>query len=501
MTAPTAHHLPAASTLDSSRVRATTHGQGLRRDGSNAAGGTGRRAGVLFTSFEPSGDDHASAVIRELKRRRPELPVYAWGGPKMQQAGAEVVERTGDNAVMGMPGVGKILEHAGINRRVRKWLRSMQGQGRPIALHIPVDSPAANFPICKIAKASGVRVVHLVAPQVWAWGRWRVNKLRRLTDLVLCLLPFEQNWFGSRGVTARFVGHPLFDHSHDVADLDRRAADIDAQVRATLPEASSARSARTPAIKLALMPGSRPAEIKSSFPTLLDALRRLRADFPNTLAVVAATKPSVAEELKARARAIADRPERRSRARAPGAAAHATDADGLPEGLVIVSGDTDAVVRWCDYALVVSGTVTLQIAKQSKPMVAFYRPNPIVYWLVAKWIVSTELFTLPNLIAGRRIMPELIPHFGDGEALAVEVIKLMRREGYADDQRVELQRVCDLFKGHHAASGAADQIERVLDQIAGDTLGVGRPIPAAPSAPISSATSAETVRAEPQPNA
>lgn len=484
MTGPADQDPPAASTHDSSRVVAPAPGAGLGRTGSHASGGrestgAGLRGGVLFTSFEPSGDDHASAVIRELKRRRPGLPVYAWGGPKMQQAGAEVIERTGDNAVMGMPGIGKIIEHAGINRRVRRWLRQMQGQGRPIALHIPVDSPAANFPICKIAKASGVRVVHLVAPQVWAWGRWRVNKLRRLTDLVLCLLPFEQNWFGARGVTARFVGHPLFDHPLDDADLDLRAAEIDRQVRAAFAGASATRSSGTAPIKLALMPGSRPAEIKSSFPTLLDALRRLRADFPNTLAVVAATKPSVAEELKARARAIADRLLEREKS--------GTRADGLPEGLIIVSGDTDAVVRWCDYALVVSGTVTLQIAKQAKPMVAFYRPNPVVYWLIARWIVSTEYFTLPNLIAGRRIMPELIPHFGDGEALAVEVIKLMRRDGYADDQRVELQRVCDLFKGQHAASGAADQIERVLDQITGDALGVGRPMPALQNQPQASA--------------
>jgi lipid-A-disaccharide synthase len=118
---------------------------------------------------------------------------------------------------MGIPGLGKVLEHLKINRAVKRWL-----QTHPVALHVPVDSPAANFPICKIAKKSGARVVHLVAPQVWAWAEWRVNKLRRLTDLVLCLLPFEEQWFAMRGVKARFVGHPLFDEPLDYPAIDAR---------------------------------------------------------------------------------------------------------------------------------------------------------------------------------------------------------------------------------------------------------------------------------------
>ena len=102
---------------------------------------------VLFTAFEPSGDDHAAAVIAELKRLQPDLPIFAWGGPDMEAAGAELIERTGDDAVMGMPGLAKIREHKRINARIRGWLRDRAD----VKLHVPVDSPAANFPICKIA--------------------------------------------------------------------------------------------------------------------------------------------------------------------------------------------------------------------------------------------------------------------------------------------------------------------------------------------------------------
>lgn len=395
--------------------------------------------GVLFTAFEPSGDDHASAVIAELKLRRPDLPVYAWGGPKMEQAGAVLIERTGESAVMGVPGLGKIIEHLGITRRVAKWMR----EGKA-TLHVPVDSPAANFPICKRAKRCGMRVMHLVAPQIWAWGRWRIGKLRRLTDRVLCLLPFEEGWFLSRGVSARFVGHPLFDEPLDEQALDERATKIERAVEASM---AGQFKGVGPRLRLALMPGSRPSEIRGCFPVLLDAFRRLRADFPDTTGVVAATKPEVAERLKQLAAQEAGGD---------------LDASGWPRGLEIVIADTDAVVRWCDFALVVSGTVTLQIARQCKPMVAMYRPGWLMYQLLARWLVSTEHFTLPNLIAGRRVIPELIPHFGDGEALAVEVIKLLRRDGYADDQRANLRTIVRMFDGNNAARAAADEIERLL---------------------------------------
>jgi lipid-A-disaccharide synthase len=160
---------------------------------------------------------------------------------------------------MGLPGWSKIREHQQINKRIDAWL----GEHPEVGVHVPVDSPAANFPICKIAKKHRARVMHLVAPQVWAWGSWRVNKLRKLSDLVLCLLPFEQSWFEGKRVPARFIGHPLFDEALDVSALDRRAAE--------LPQGAP---------RLALLPGSRPAELSKNFPILLESFRRLKARLP-----------------------------------------------------------------------------------------------------------------------------------------------------------------------------------------------------------------------------
>lgn len=373
---------------------------------------------ILFTAFEPSGDDHASAVIAELRRRHPDLPLYAWGGAKMERAGATIVERTGEDAVMGLPGYKKIREHTRINDRIAAWL-----DAHPVSVHVPVDSPAANFPICVLAKKRGIRVVHLVAPQIWAWGRWRIHKLRRRTDMVLCLLPFEEAFFQKRGVRARFIGHPLFDQPLDTADLDRRSAEL---------------AQGSP--KIALMPGSRPSEIRKNFPLLLEAFRALEDRYPGACATVAATKPPVAEQLRAMAESL------------PG---------GARPSLRIVTADTDAVVRWCDLALVVSGTVTLQVAKQLKPMVIFYKTSPVLYYLFAKWIVATKFFTLPNVLAHRQIVPELVPHFGGAERIVEAAGDLIEHPETAERQKAELARVLALFENRSAAANAADAIEEV----------------------------------------
>lgn len=381
---------------------------------------------MLFTAFEPSGDDHASAVIAALRAERPDIAIYAWGGPKMEAAGASIVERTGDDAVMGMPGIEKIREHQRINARVAQWL-----DRNPVAVHVPVDSPAANFPICKIAKSRGVRVVHLVAPQVWAWGSWRINKLRRLTNHVLCLLPFEEAWFTSRGVRATFVGHPLFDHPLDAQALELQAASLG-----------------TAHPRVALMPGSRPGEISRNFPLLLEAYRRLKADHPALVGCVAATTPRVERTLREMA----------------------AELGGWPVGLESLVGRTDAVVHWCDLALVVSGTVTLQIAKQCKPMVIVYKSglfDRIVYTLARDVLFTTDHFTLPNLIAGREIVPELVPHFGDAEPIVRHATDLLESQELAAAQRDELAKVVAQFTGRDASVAAARAVAAMIDEACG----------------------------------
>jgi len=372
---------------------------------------------ILFTAFEPSGDDHAAAVIASIKRDHPGADIRAWGGPKMEAAGASLIARTGDDAVMGVPGLAKIREHKKINADIAAWVAE-----NPIAVHVPVDSPAANFPVCAIAKKAGAKVVHLVAPQLWAWGPWRINKLRRLTDHVLCVLPFEEDWFRQRGVQATFIGHPLFDHSPDDEALDDQIAGW---------------ATGTP--QIALMPGSRPSEMRANFGLMLSAYNRLVREHPEMRGVVAATRPEVEPVLRQLA---------------------ADAKQDWPDSLDIRFGATDAVVRWCDLAIVVSGTVTLQIARQRRPMVIVYKSSRLLWSLVARWIIRAPFFTLPNLVAGREIVPELVPHFTGSDPIADRVVAILEDPASAEAQRRDLGEIASGFEGHHAANEAAEVIAR-----------------------------------------
>ena len=201
-----------SSTVYESIIRQMEHMPKPHAD-RDASGGA-----VLFTAFEPSGDALAAPVIEALAQQRQDLKIYAWGGPRMEAAGAMLVGRTADDGAMGLGAIA----HA---RKVRKTIKSI---GRWIkecrlVLHVPVDSPAANFPVCRQSRDAGARIVHLAAPQLWAWGEGRIKKLRRLTDHLLCLLPFEPQWFGERGVKGTFVGHPAVNRELDPAALKAAA--------------------------------------------------------------------------------------------------------------------------------------------------------------------------------------------------------------------------------------------------------------------------------------
>lgn len=416
-----------------------------KADASAPASAPGVGAAILFTAFEPSADDHAAVVIRELKRRRPDLSIYAWGGPKMARAGAEIIAETGHDAVVGVPGMDKIIQHIRMNREISRWIKAHP----EVEVHVPVDSPSANFPIAKAATKHGRKVVHLVAPQLWAWRPGRIKKLRKCTKLVLCVLPFEERYFEERGVPARFIGHPLFDEAIDLETLSERAE--------MLPQGSP---------KLALLPGSRPAEVRRNFPVMINAFRILREKYPGLVGTVAATTEAVRSDLYERARGIG----------------------GWPEGLDVRVGETDLVVRWADLALVVSGTVSLQVARQATPMVLMYKVNKIFYRALRTIIgFQAPYFTLPNLIAGQEVIPELIPYFKGPHRLVDAASRLLDSPERQEAQRLHQRMITGEFAGTMASHAAAQAILEIAD--------VGSASVESPGTPSASADTAERTTA------
>jgi lipid-A-disaccharide synthase len=369
---------------------------------------------VLFTAFEPSGDAHAAPVIAELKRLAPALRIVACGGPLMEQAGAAMIDHTADDGAMGLNAMKRYFT---LRRQIAS-LRRWATQYRVVA-HVAVDSPAANFPICRIMKRSGARVIHLVAPQLWAWGRWRVGKLRRLTDLVICLLPFEEQWFSERGIPAQFVGHPVMSR-----EIDRDA----------LREAIGGLPAGSP--RVAIFPGSRSQEVRANIGTFATVFDELRSRHSAMSGLIVAANPRLAGIVRSRLGVF-------------------------PTGLHLTTGQVEPAIAWCDLALAVSGTISLDITRHHKPMVAVYRTS-VISWLGSKALLRTRYRLLPNIVAGREICPEFIPHVGGAGPIVRATAKLLEDSKNAAKQTEALRRVSMRFANKRPGEEAARLIARVI---------------------------------------
>jgi lipid-A-disaccharide synthase len=382
---------------------------------------------IFFAAFEPSGDLLAARLIDELKQRDPALRFTGFGGPKMRAAGAELVEVTTEHATIALGALGQVNEHRRRLRVLDEYLADHE-----IAALVPVDSPAANWSVCKRVRKHqpNARIVHLVCPQIWGWASWRVRRLRNLSDKVLCLLPFEPGWLDERGVPGVFVGHPVFEDAPQV--LNQPVAD-------DLPSAGGAG-----AVRLALMPGSRRGELEKNWPTMLDVYRRAKAEHAGLVGVVAVREADDTSALR-----------------------EIAGGSDWPSDLSVVGGRTPEVLRWSDAVLAKSGTTTLQVASLRKPMVVFYNVNPAAWHGLGRWLIASRTFALPNIVSewldGRRVVPEFVPHFGDPEPIAEELSRLVGDASARQRQAAGLERIAEPFASVRFKDAAA---EALLDALA-----------------------------------
>jgi lipid-A-disaccharide synthase len=287
---------------------------------------------------------------------------------------------------------------------------------------MPVDSPSANYPLCARLKPLGARVVNLVAPQLWAWAPWRIGKVRRLTDVLLCLLPFEEEWFRTRGVTAKYIGHPVLSKPLDHVRLAAEAA--------ILPAASP---------RLLLLPGSRSSEVRRNGRLLADVFALIRAQLHGARAVAVASNEANAARFLEQL------------------------GGSLPSGVdVVVSGrelSLEGALAWCDLALAVSGTVSLDCTRQAKPVIGVYRTS-LAEALGARLVIRAPNLLLPNILAGRRIVPEFVPYAGGPERIARDATDILRDDARRERMTGELRAVADTFLGRDPAPIAAEVVAR-----------------------------------------
>ncbi len=345
---------------------------------------------------------YAAQLGQALKLRWPEAQFFGCAGPKLKELGVEAVVDSSSLAVVGLAEVAAHLPR--IYGEYRNLVRRAQVDRPDLA--ILTDSPDFHLRLARHLKHAGVPVFYLVAPQVWAWRQGRVRIIRDRVDQLFCLFPFEEPWFRAHGVDATYIGHPL-------AACVRPRLSKDAFLRewGLTPDRPI----------VTILPGSRLGEARRHLPAVLDAVERLRKKF--ALHVLLATPRNFQPR-----HAFSKFWERISAL-----------------SIQVVEGETWDCLAHSDLALAASGTVTVEAAILGTPMVTFYKVTPLSWW-AGRRLVKVPYLSMVNLIANRKIVPELIQDEMTGENLAAEAARLLADPAAAARMRHELAGVRDALQ-------------------------------------------------------
>ncbi|MCL5670574.1 MAG: lipid-A-disaccharide synthase [Acidobacteria bacterium] len=370
---------------------------------------------LMIVAGERSGDIYGAALAGALGARSSDLTLFGCGGEALRGAGVETVVDLHQVALIGISEVvsGLPKAYAGMRLLVEESIR------RKPSVAILIDSPSFNLRLAKRLKRHGIPVVYFVSPQIWAWKKWRIHKIKRYVDKMLCLFDFEEEIYKKAGVPVEYVGHPLVDMASSSRTREEffRYASLDQK----LPT-------------VALLPGSRKTEASLNLPAMLDAATRLSVSRPVQFIVAAAPtlNPRWIESIV--------------ETRYVGQAAIRTLSDATHDAL-----------RHADVAVVASGTATIEAALCERPMVVVYRVSAFTA-MCAKIMIDVPFYSMVNLLAGKPVVPEMIQDDFDAASLAARVEFLL------DGEKVRNQMVQGL-REVKARLGPAGAIERAADAI------------------------------------
>ena len=372
---------------------------------------------ILICAGEPSGDLHGAALMDSLRKtfNRPIL-FRGFGGDRMRAAGAELLYHTDQTALIGIT---PVLMNLPFLLRMMRHLKREMLTWKP-DLVLTIDYPGMNLRLADFAHRHGIKNVHYICPQVWAWHRDRIPKIARMMDLLLCIFPFEPELFASTALPVRFTGHPLVD----------RAAETRAEPPVPLPWSGR--------YKIALLPGSRASEITRILPRLLTAARLLQDQLDDTCSFVI---PAASPKIRSLAETVV------------------AAVDVKPDHLAFVDGQARHVLAQADAAAVTSGTATLEACLMRCPTVLVYAASLVTYWAARLLVKGVSHLGLANIIAGRTVMPELLQKDFTPERLA-EQLRL-----YLTDSSVRAQTLADLDAAN-ARLGSGNATDRAAAAIA-----------------------------------
>jgi len=341
----------------------------------------------MIVAGEASGDLHGARLVEAALARRPDLRFYGLGGARLAAAGVELLFDLSNQQIIGF---GEAVFKLRQVLSTLKTLKTSLAQDRPAAV-VLIDYPDFNFSLAKTARRLGVPVFYYISPQLWAWRQGRVKKVRRFVDRMVVIFPFEKEFYRRHGIEADFVGHPLLDTLNPPRLRETVKAELGLDPARPL---------------LLLLPGSRLAEIRRHLAPMLAAAGLVTGQRPEVQVAVAEADTIDDDAL------------------APFLAA------GPPQ-VRVVRGRTHDLQNAADVALSASGTATLETALMLTPLVVMYRLKPLTFFLL-KRLASVEHVAMPNLIAGRRLVPELLQKEARPDRMAAEVLALFEdSEAYA----------------------------------------------------------------------
>jgi lipid-A-disaccharide synthase len=405
---------------------------------------------IFFSAGEPSGDLHGANLIRQLRERRGDIECVGYGGPEMAAAGGHLHADLTRLAVMWIANaLAHLPEFWNLASRANRYF----AHHRPDAV-VLIDYPGFNWWIARRAHAHGIPVYYFAPPQIWAWASWRVRKMRRYVDHVLCSLPFEEPWFAHRGCKATFIGHPYFDEvrrqQFDEAFLARQRAD-----RRRL---------------VTILPGSRTQEVEHNFRWFVLAAAKIHAVLPDVRFAVASFKPRQAQRVRA---ILQEMP---------------AEAKNLP--IEVFVRRTPELIHLADCCLAVSGSVSLELLYQEKPTVILYHISQAADW-VQRRMRKVKYITLVNLLSGGELFPKDITSYdpdapGHENVLFPEYLtcrdkslQLARHvvEWLTDEPRRQalVGRLAELKRRVAHGGATATAADLILNELAGRPTPIPRP--------------------------
>lgn len=365
----------------------------------------------MIIAGEASGDLHGAGVVRELKKRRSDIEIYGIGGEKMQAEGMKLIYHVRELSFMGF---WEVVKHLPLIRSVERTLEAVLSGRRPDAL-VLIDYPGLNLRIAEKARRFGIKIVYYISPQVWAWNPGRVKKMRAMIDKMLVVFPFEVDIYRKFGIDVDFVGHPLLEV------LSAPQAKDEFCTRYGFDPSQPI---------VGLFPGSRRQELERIFPPMLGAAEILMRNFGAQVAVGAASilaydfvKSFVREDLQVK----------------------------------IIQNATYDVMANSDVALVASGTATLETACFGRPMVVVYKTSWLSY-CIGRLLIRIKNIGLVNIVAGKRIVPELIQHQVTAERLANLAARFLEDSSLQEQTQQALSQVKLRLGTPGASARVADAI-------------------------------------------